>query len=182
MQAVRLPPWDDVNRRYADIHNEKEIHLSHYSIASKSLTIFPRRYFFRVLCKGALALLLIAACLATVSAQEEYITHAELDWRTIETPHFLVHYHTGTDRTARTVAKIAEEIYGPVTSLYDQEPYQKVSLVIKDYDDYSNGGAYFYDNKIEIWAPALDFDLRGTHNWLRNVITHEFNTRAVMTR
>ncbi|HLP17157.1 MAG TPA: biopolymer transporter Tol, partial [Bacteroidota bacterium] len=29
-------------------------------------------------------------------------------------------------------------------------------------------------NKIMLWAPALDFDLRGTHNWLRNVITHEF--------
>src|SRR5512140_1154940 len=41
-------------------------------------------------------------------------------------------------------------------------------------DDYSNGAAYFYDNKIEIYAPNLDFELRGTHNWLRNVVTHEF--------
>ena len=124
-----------------------------------------------------LACTILAAGTASSLAQgdiDEYITHAELEWRTIETPHFFVHFHNGTDRTARTVAKIAEEIYGPVTSLYDHEPDQKVSLVIKDYDDYSNGGAYFYDNKIEIWAPALDFDLRGTHNWLRNVITHEF--------
>ena len=30
------------------------------------------------------------------------------------------------------------------------------------------------DNKVEIWASSLDFDLRGTHNWLRNVVTHEF--------
>ncbi|MGA9405575.1 MAG: biopolymer transporter Tol, partial [Bacteroidota bacterium] len=40
--------------------------------------------------------------------------------------------------------------------------------------DYSNGEAFFYDNKIELWAPPLDFDLRGTHNWFRNVVTHEF--------
>ena len=32
----------------------------------------------------------------------------------------------------------------------------------------------FFDNKIEIWAPSLDTPLRGDHNWLRNVITHEF--------
>ncbi len=109
----------------------------------------------------------------TARAQEDFY-HPELSWRTIETEHFYVHYHEGTERTARTVAKIAEEIYKPVTSLYHHEPDGKVSFVIKDYDDYSNGGAYFFDNKIEIWASALDFDLRGTHNWLRNVITHEF--------
>jgi hypothetical protein len=107
-------------------------------------------------------------------AQEEHINHTELMWSTIETPHFYVHYHNGEERTARVAAKVAEDIYGPVTALYNHEPDQKVSLVMNDFDDYSNGAAYFYDNKIELWAPALDFDLRGTHNWLRNVITHEF--------
>ncbi|MDD8017277.1 MAG: biopolymer transporter Tol, partial [Bacteroidota bacterium] len=109
-----------------------------------------------------------------VQSQENHYNHGELNWHTLETEHFFVHYHNGEERTARTIAKIAEDIYGPVTSLYQHQPDQKVSFIIKDYDDYSNGAAYFYDNRIEIWAPALDFDLRGTHNWLRNVITHEF--------
>jgi hypothetical protein len=109
-----------------------------------------------------------------VHAQEETYPHPELEWFTIETDHFLVHYHNGVERTARVVSKIAEEIYGPITSLYDHQPDQKVSLILKDYDDYSNGAAYFYDNRIEIWVPALDFELRGTTNWLRNVVTHEF--------
>ncbi|MBU2635609.1 MAG: biopolymer transporter Tol, partial [Bacteroidetes bacterium] len=100
--------------------------------------------------------------------------HPELEWRTIETEHFYVHYHDGSERTARLTAKIAEEIYEPVTSLYNHKPDQKVSWIIKDYDDHANGAAYFYDNKVEIWATSMDFDLRGTHNWLRNVITHEF--------
>lgn len=106
-------------------------------------------------------------------AQEDFY-HPELDWKTIETEHFYVNYHEGAERTARAIAKIAEEIYGPITTLYHHTPDSKVSFVIKDYDDYSNGAAYFYDNKIEIWASSLDFDLRGTHNWLRNVVTHEF--------
>ncbi len=107
-------------------------------------------------------------------AQENHYNHGELEWKTIETKHFFVNYHVGAERTANVIAKIAEDIYGPVTSLYQHEPDHKVSFIIKDFDDYSNGAAYFYDNKIEIWAPSLDFPFRGAHNWLRNVITHEF--------
>ncbi len=100
--------------------------------------------------------------------------HPELDWYTIETEHFFVHFHKGTDRTAKVIAKIAEDIYTPVTSLYEYEADSKIHFIIKDYEDYSNGAAFYYDNKIEIWASAMDFELRGSHNWLRNVITHEF--------
>lgn len=97
----------------------------------------------------------------------------EYEWLTIKGEHVFVHYHPEAERTARTVLKIAEEVWGPITSLYNYEP-EAVHFVIKDIDDYSNGATYFFDNKIEIWASALDFDLRGTHNWLRNVISHEF--------
>lgn len=116
--------------------------------------------------------------------QPEAWSHGELKWYTIRTEHFDIHYHdnpysglearfTGPERTARVIAKIAEEIYGPITKLYNHRP-KRIHFVIRDTDDYSNGGAYYYDNKIEIWASNLDFELRGTHNWLRNVIAHEF--------
>lgn len=99
--------------------------------------------------------------------------HPELEWYTIKGKHCEVHYHEGAERTAKVVAKIADEIWEPITSLYQYEP-TTTHYVIKDIDDYSNGATYFFDNKIEIWTSALDFDLRGTHNWLRNVISHEF--------
>ncbi|MCX7875837.1 MAG: biopolymer transporter Tol [Melioribacteraceae bacterium] len=95
------------------------------------------------------------------------------NWYTIKGKHIRVHYHDGAERTAKVVAKIADEIWEPITSLYQYEP-ETIDYIIKDIDDYSNGATYFFDNKIEIWASALDFDLRGTHNWLRNVISHEF--------
>jgi len=119
---------------------------------------------------GFVALVL---CASAAFGQDDFI-HPELTWHTIETKHFYVDYHDGEERTAQLVAKIAEEMYGPVTSLYHHEPTQKVSFVIWDNDDYSNGETYFFDNKINIWASNLDFALRGTHNWLRNVVTHEF--------
>src|SRR6187551_2805049 len=104
----------------------------------------------------------------------QFDSHPELDWFTIETPHFYINYHSGTERTANTIAKIAEEIYGPITSLYKYEPKEKISFIVNDVSDIANGATDYYGNRIEIFASSMDYDLRGTHNWLRNVITHEF--------
>jgi hypothetical protein len=100
--------------------------------------------------------------------------HPELEWKTFETDNYYVHFHQGTRRTAELVGKIAEDIYIPITKLYDYQPSGKIHFIIKDTDDYSNGGAYFFDNKIEIWSQNLDYIMRGTKNWLRDVVTHEF--------
>lgn len=128
--------------------------------------------------KGAttkiLSLFFVLSGAITYAQDEPEFTHPELHWSTIETPHFYVHFHNGAENTGKLAAKIAEDVYTPITSLYGYEPDGKVHFIIKDYDDFSNGAAYYLDNKIEIWASALDFELRGTHNWLRNVITHEF--------
>ncbi len=107
-------------------------------------------------------------------AQPEAYNHPELYWQSIETEHFVVHYHQGARRTANLVAKIAEEVYPHITGLYQYHPKEKTEFIIRDTDDYSNGGAYFYDNKVEIWAQNMDYILRGTHNWLRDVVTHEY--------
>ncbi|GAB4187771.1 MAG: hypothetical protein Kow00108_24640 [Calditrichia bacterium] len=96
------------------------------------------------------------------------------DWKMFETEHFRVVYYPGVEQTAFKAASIAEEIYTPVTDLYNFKPESKTWLIFKDTEDYSNGGAYYFENKIEIWAENLDFVLRGTHHWLSDVITHEF--------
>ena len=118
------------------------------------------------------SILLLAA--VAVRAQDDDYPRPDLSWQTIETAHFSVHFHAGADRSAREIAGIAEGVYGPITQLYQHEPDSKVHLIIRDHDDYSNGAAYFYDNKIELWAPVLDFELRGTHPWLKDVVSHEF--------
>ncbi len=109
-----------------------------------------------------------------LSAQWDFPPDPDQGWYSIETEHFTVHYHDGAERTGHLAAKIAEDVYLPITSFYRYEPRTPVHLIIRDHGDFSNGAAFFYDNKIEIWANALDFDLRGTSNWLRNVIAHEF--------
>ena len=100
--------------------------------------------------------------------------HPELDWMSFETEHFIFYFHKETARSAVEASKVAELIYAPVTDLYGFYPSSKTAIIIKDTDDYSNGAAMFYDNKIEIWAKPMDFDLRGAHRWMQDVITHEF--------
>lgn len=108
-------------------------------------------------------------------SQEISFNHPELSWSSLETEHFVVHYHQGTERTARRVAQIAESLYHPLTSLYEYTPDTKIHWIIRDHDDESNGATFYYDNKIEIWCSAMDFVLRGTHEWLFNVVAHELS-------
>ncbi|MBU4445559.1 DPP IV N-terminal domain-containing protein, partial [bacterium] len=109
-----------------------------------------------------------------LNAQFATYNHPELNWKTFVTEHFEIHYHEGAEWTAQKSADIAEAIYGPITTFYNFEPSQKTDLIIKDIGDISNAAAYYYDNKIEIWATPLDYPLRGNHHWLLDVITHEF--------
>ena len=110
----------------------------------------------------------------SILSTQSWFNHSELNWHTFETAHFIIHHHNETERSAYEAANIAENIYFQVTSYYEFEPHSKTHIIIKDVNDYANGAAYFFDNKIEISALPLDFRLRGSHNWLQNVITHEF--------
>ena len=102
--------------------------------------------------------------------------HPELAWQQVETEHFRIFYHEGLAGAAARAARIAEAAYAPLTELYGYAPDGPVRIVLKDHDDYANGAAFYYQDTIEIWATSLDhdFDLRGSSDWLRNVITHEF--------
>ena len=115
----------------------------------------------------------------TISAQlspSQYdYPHNHLPWYTIESEHFLVHFQKGNSRSAQVASRIAEEVYPGITNLYNLEPDTKVNITLTDRQDYSNGAAYFFDNQIRIWVPALNTPLRGTNNWLRDVISHEFS-------
>ncbi len=118
--------------------------------------------------------LILLIILIPLQALPQFEPHPDINWYTIETENFNIVFHKGSERTAKLTAKISEEIYGPITSLYNYKPDTKTNIIVNDLSDISNGATDFFNNRIEIFASALDFELRGTHNWLRNVITHEF--------
>ncbi len=123
-----------------------------------------------------LSLKIAAIFLITFGVPAVAQNHPELDWRVFETDHFRVQFHQGLEHAARYTAKVAEAAYQPVTELYRYEPPDKIRIILKDYDDYANGAAFFYLDTMEIWTTPLDhdFDMRGTTDWLGNVVTHEF--------
>lgn len=121
-----------------------------------------------------LFLALLASGLAPFAPPAAGYNNPSLEWRTIKTEHFEVHYHEGAEWTAHQVAEVAEEVHGPLCELYGHEPDLPVHFIIKDTDDYANGAAFFYDNKVELWATNLEFGYRGTTQWIRNVVTHEY--------
>jgi hypothetical protein len=126
-----------------------------------------------------LFLLGLGSCLNTALGQQlspsQYnYPNNHLPWYTIESEHFNIHFQEGNNGSAQATARIAETIYPKVTNLYNLEPDTKTNIVLRDRRDYSNGAAYFFDNQIDIWVSSLNTPLRGTHDWLWDVITHEF--------
>ena len=111
---------------------------------------------------------------AQLSPSQYDYPHNHLKWYTIESEHFLIHFQKGNSRSAQAASRIAEEVYPGITKLYNLEPDTKINITLTDREDYSNGAAFFFDNQIQIWIPALNTPLRGTNNWLRDVISHEF--------
>lgn len=101
------------------------------------------------------------------------VNTSDIQWRTIETEHFEIHYHRGAEWSAERVAAIAEEIYGPITEFYDYR-IEKVDINLMDVSDNPGGAAYYYQNRINIDVSDYEFALRGSTDWLRNVTTHEF--------
>ena len=64
-------------------------------------------------------ILLVIIIYSSLFSQFNLYNHPELEWKTIETEHFKIHFHKGTERSARETAEIAEHIYPHLTDLYD---------------------------------------------------------------
>ena len=123
-----------------------------------------------------LRIIVYAIILASVSAG----VHAQ---QMIRTDHFELYYTPGAENTARRVAEISEEVYPSLAAAFDAfDDVGKITILIHDDSDFSNGYASYALNRVEVWASDLEFELRGTTNWIRNVMTHElahiFSLRA----
>ena len=124
--------------------------------------------------KKLLPALLILMLAAASHAQIELYNHPELKWLSFETEHFVVYYTDGLEDVALLGAKAAEHVHGPLVELYEYTPDTKVALIFSDTDDIANAASYFQSNKIKFYATSMSWDFRGTHNWIYNVVTHEY--------
>jgi hypothetical protein len=101
----------------------------------------------------------------------------DLVWRTLDLPHFELHYPQGMERVAFRAARMCEEAYSVLTPLFDHVPDRKVQVRLTDFGDFSNGSATALPYpRINLFAapPTLDGNLNDYDDWLRLLIFHEY--------
>ncbi|MEW6489767.1 MAG: hypothetical protein AB1578_17900 [Thermodesulfobacteriota bacterium] len=100
-----------------------------------------------------------------------------LTWRTLETPHFRIHYHDGLEAEAAVLAEIAEEVHGPMTELLGWSPRQPTEVTLVDRTDRANGYTTVLPyNQVVLFPvrPALLQSIGDYRGWLRTVFVHEY--------
>ncbi len=100
-------------------------------------------------------------------------------WTTIETPHFLIHYHQGGEELARKTASIAEDVHSRLVPRIKWAPKQKTHLVLVDAMDEANGMSTPIPYNLIILFPTQPvgepgFSTTAYDEWLRMLITHEY--------
>ena len=119
------------------------------------------------------ALLLVALLLALPLAAQ---VPPDAEWRTLDTPHFRVHFTPALEPLARRAAERAETAHAALTEVLVSAPRGRIDLVLSDNVDYSNGYATpLPTNRIVVYAhPPVDTpELAFYDDWLQLVVTHE---------
>jgi hypothetical protein len=127
--------------------------------------------------RALLAWLLCGLALAPARTDGATRYDPALRFRSITTPHFVIHYHKGEDALARRLAVLAEEVHQELTTRFRHAPRGRTHVVLVDQTDEPNGWATPVPyNLIEITAapPPGALAIGNTSDWLRLVFTHEY--------
>jgi hypothetical protein len=92
----------------------------------------------------------------------------------VQTEHYVVVFDEGNEYYAHQTILVAEELWSRLATAYGVfNDYQKIYIYITDPGDYANGYAIPNKNCVTIYTTNLNAGIRGTSNWIRNVVTHE---------
>lgn len=100
-----------------------------------------------------------------------------LDWKTIESDHFYIHYANTYLNQAKQVATIAEAAHEKLVSVIAWQPKQKTHLVLSDVTDQPNGYAisFPFNRSVLYLSPPDEANaLEDFENWLQTLIEHEY--------
>ncbi|MCW8933176.1 MAG: hypothetical protein OQK98_00490 [Gammaproteobacteria bacterium] len=100
-----------------------------------------------------------------------------LDWRTVESDHFYIHYAEGYERLAQKTANSAEQAHKKLQSKINWQPADKTHLVISDETDSANGYAtpiHFNRSVLFMAPPDSANSLEDFNDWLETLIIHEY--------
>ncbi len=100
-----------------------------------------------------------------------------LDFWTIETPHFRIHYAKNLERVAGRVADLCEDVHGRLVPVLGYEPSTVTHVVITDNTESANGSASalpYNTVRLFVTEPEDVSPLADYEDWLLELITHEY--------
>lgn len=119
----------------------------------------------------------IFALALALTSQSSASFDPNVEWKTLTTEHFYIHFDPETREAANRLAVRAEKAYDVVTSKFQWEPSSKTHLVLSDMTDDANGlSTPLPYNTIYLYAapPADGSALDYYDDWLQTLIIHEF--------
>ena len=100
-----------------------------------------------------------------------------VDWQSIETEHFYIHFDPLLAEGALRLSERVEPIYSKLTQKYHHEPDGKIHVILSDISDETNGvSTPLPYNAIYLYAtpPHEDSALDHYDDWLNTLFSHEF--------
>ena len=100
----------------------------------------------------------------------------QLQWYTVTTDNFRIHYHGGLERHAQRVAQLVEQLEKRLVSWLGQAPGERTEIVLSDSSDSSNGMASVLPySAISLYVTAPDdmSVLNDYDDWLPTLVSHE---------
>ena len=99
--------------------------------------------------------------------------HPELEWKTISTENFNIHYHQGIEDIARDGAKISEHVLPTLLKQVDLDSIPTIDVIFTNEDEIMNGFA-IPTYQTFIWVDQNDAARWLEKNkWLEQVVAHE---------
>ncbi|MDX8384089.1 MAG: hypothetical protein R8M45_08405, partial [Ghiorsea sp.] len=112
-----------------------------------------------------------------VVSEAGIIHDSQRNWFSMESEHFVVHYHDDEVHLAKKALNIAESVHRKLVPLFDWSPLTKTTMILSDETDISNGFATpFPSNRITLYVsqPHLVNSLEDHDGWLEALILHEY--------
>ena len=129
---------------------------------------------------ASLALALALGSADVVRAQP--LTRPAADWRTVETPHFIVHYPAEMAAWTRLMVERLEAIHEAVSAAVGFEPLMRTTVIVDDPTGQPNGVSF--GPVIYLWPtpPTPADEIGENRSWSEILAVHEYAHTVHLTR
>ena len=123
--------------------------------------------------------LTVLSLMTALLASPAYAYDPFLDWQTLSTEHFNIHFAPKQRELASTTARLAERLHRELAPQLDWQPAEPTEIVLADDSDFANGSANPLPfNQIDLIVSPPEagafLEITDETDWLYQVLRHEY--------